>query len=58
MNFQAAISSFSSQLADRGQDSRNIGMIFAVMVCILAPLEISQLAFALLGHWRMLCCRA
>lgn len=49
MNFQAAISSFSSQLADRGQDSRNIGMIFAVMVCILAPLEISQLAFALIG---------
>jgi hypothetical protein len=58
MNFQAAISSFSSQLADRGQDSRNIGMIFAVMVCILAPLEISQLAFALIGALAYAFCRA
>lgn len=55
MNLQALVSTMASKLGARGLDKsspisfQNVVILSASMICILAPLEISQLAFALIG---------
>jgi len=55
MNFQACLSSMGSLLSGKGLDrgsqmtSMNVGILFVALICIIAPLELSQLGFALIG---------
>jgi len=44
MNFEAFRSLFGTN-----NNNKNVGLLFAALVCTIMPLEISQLAFALIG---------
>jgi hypothetical protein len=50
ISLQAMLSSLASKTAGSGEmNGTNVAIVFAAVICVLAPLDVSQLCFALFG---------